>query len=92
MNFSYICILEKRIINVQFCKYFVVVSKHSSNMAVISELGWLPLYVDIKTHMFIYCLRLMQSPWDLLKSAYKEYKNGDKKKHQLLLLCKIIQQ
>lgn len=32
----------------------------------------------------------MQSPWDLLKSAYKEYKNGDKKKQLLLFYVKLF--
>ena len=56
-------------LNIKFWKYILRVSKKSTNIAVISEMGWLLLYCDIILQMLMYWQRLEQSVSDLVKSA-----------------------
>ena len=67
---------EHEKLNIKFCKYILGVSRQSTNVAVISEIGRLPLYCDIILQMFMYWHRLERSPSDLMKSAYNEYKTN----------------
>ena len=66
---------EQEKLNIKFCKYILRVSKLSTNIAVLSELGRFPLYIDIITRMFMYWYRLEHSPSDLLNCSYNEYKS-----------------
>ena len=61
-------------LNLKFCKYIIGVTKMCTNVAVLSELGRYPLYINLLTHMFMYWHRLENSPSDLLKNAYAELK------------------
>ena len=63
-------------LNLKFNKYILGVSKLCTNIAVLSELGRYPLYIDILKHMFMYWHRLEQTPSDLLAKAFNEYKSN----------------
>ena len=61
-------------LNMKFCKYILGVSKMCTNIAVLSELGRYPLYINVLTHLFLFWHRLENSPTDLLRKAYSEMK------------------
>lgn len=67
-------------LNIKFSKFILGVSKQSTNIAVLSELGRYPLYCDIILQMLMYWHRLENSSSELLKSAYNEYKSNPKLK------------
>ena len=67
---------EHEKLNIKFCKYILGVSKQTTNLAVLSELGRFPLYCDVIIQMFMYWHRLEHSPSELLSSAYSEYRNN----------------
>ena len=59
-------------LNIHFSKYILGVNKYSSNFAVMSELGRLPLTIDIFKNTIKYWARIEKSNNLLLKNAYLE--------------------
>ena len=53
---------ESEKINLKFCKYMLRVSKKCINIAVLTELGRFPMYIDILKQMFMYWHRLEHPP------------------------------
>lgn len=61
-------------LNLHFSKYILGVHKKSSNLAVMSELGRIPLVIDILKSTIKYWYRIEKSNNILLKNAYTEVK------------------
>lgn len=61
-------------LHLKFCKYILGVHPKATNIAVLSELGRLPIYYNIVKHMVKYYYRLENacSLFPLLKDAYLE--------------------
>ena len=56
-------------VHVSFCKYLLSVSKRSTNLAVMGELGRYPLMLDVLINMIKYYVRLSRSSDVLLSDA-----------------------
>jgi hypothetical protein len=52
------------------------VSKQCTDIAVLTELGRFPMYINILKQMCMYWHRLEDSPSNLLNRAFSEYKNN----------------
>ena len=60
-------------LNLKFCKYLLGVNKRSTNIAVLSELGRMPLFISHITAMFTFLHRLENSDCNsLVYHALKE--------------------
>ena len=60
-------------LNLKFCKYLLGVNKRSTNIAVLSELGKMPLFISHITAMFTFLHRLENSDSNsLVYHALKE--------------------
>lgn len=60
-------------LNIKFCKYLMGVSKKSTNIAVISELGRFPLFIDLIVSLLLFWHRAENaSESSLLSNALKE--------------------
>ena len=68
---------EMEKLNLKYCKYILGVTKLCTNIAVLSELGRYPLYIDLLKQLFMYWYRLEHSPSDILSRAYNEYKSSN---------------
>ena len=71
---------EMEKLNLKHCKHILGVTKLCTNIAVLSELGRYPLYIDLfmLKQLFMYWYyRLEDSPSDLLSRAYNEYKSSN---------------
>ena len=63
-------------LNIKFCKYLIGVSKKSTNIAVISELGRFPLYITLIVSLLLFWHRAENAPdGSFLSSALKESVN-----------------
>jgi uncharacterized membrane protein len=65
--------------NIKFYKYILEVNKRTTNLAVLVELGRFPAYVLVVCSIFMYWHRVQSNPISLMKSAYEEYKELNKK-------------
>ena len=68
---------EMEKLNLKYCKYILGVTKLCTNIAVLSELGRYPLYIDLLKQLFMYWYRLEHSPSDILSRAYNEYESSN---------------
>jgi hypothetical protein len=71
---------EMEKLNLKYRKHILGVTKLCTNIAVLSELGRYPLYIDLfmLKQLFMYWYyRLEDSPFDLLSRAYNEYKSSN---------------
>ena len=71
---------EMEKLNLKYCKHILGVTKLCTNIAVLSELGRYPLYIDLfmLKQLFMYWYyRLEDSQSDLLSRAYNEYKSSN---------------
>ena len=65
--------------NIKFYKYILGVNKRTTNLAVLAELGKFPAYISVVCSIFMYWYRVQSNPTSLLRSAYEEYKELNKK-------------
>jgi hypothetical protein len=70
---------EIETLHIKFCKFIIGSGKKSTNIAILSELGRLPIFYSVLISFFTYWHRLANIPENtLLHSAYRESVTLDK--------------